>query len=621
MIHRLIVFICSTADLSLEREAVKQALAELEIDGSRFESWPSTSNDPIAECLERVEESDAVVLILGGKYGTLTENGLSVTHLEYRHAIKFNRRVFVYLLDVPDRESDQIKFIEEVKRRHFHCPPIIGTDDLKAQVRKSFIQEFTRCFRKVHCFPPENLPPPTGSLDQSPIEFLPDDAEETYRILFNLYNTGDDLVIHVLAPQCEAKFSDSPEIMNLMFMAEINLAINGGSVIPERLEKAIEFWNSPTSKTRYKTYSLSYNKGNALSALKRFSEAIEQYRASLAEKPDFACCWKNLSAAYLAVGDTLSTRQSLEESLKQDPQHFEALYCLATFSMQVEKNPEIALSYLNQIITSRLSSIHLAAVHGWKAAVYVKLGRYAEGIACAEDAIAISPEREWAWRVAGRLYALARQHNKKWLGSAADFWQRFIDKHPDNVEAWAELGYVYWFLREQEDRAGLSKRALLAFTKAVELGHEDNGLVWDRIGHLHQEEGNWKEAEKAYRQAAQKNPEQFGYCLGVSLMSLNLYDEALPLVLAAAEKYQPDAMSWHQVAISHEKMGNVMEATAAYERAIELDPNYPEAWFNLGGLYWNQGDTQKAEATWKVAMNKFPHHELCSQVRNLLQIY
>ena len=51
MIGRLIVFISSTSDLSLDRQAAKQALAELKIDGSQFESWPSTPNDPIAECM------------------------------------------------------------------------------------------------------------------------------------------------------------------------------------------------------------------------------------------------------------------------------------------------------------------------------------------------------------------------------------------------------------------------------------------------------------------------------------------------------------------------------------------------------------------------------------------
>ena len=93
---------------------------------------------------------------------------------------------------------------------------------------------------------------------------------------------------------------------------------------------------------------------------------------------------------------------------------------------------------------------------------------------------------------------------EKMLGPAADFWQRFIDKHPHNVEAWAELGYVYWFLGGKKIGWISPQRAPLAFTKAVELGLDDGGLVWDRIGHLYQEQDRWKEAEKAYRQAAKK---------------------------------------------------------------------------------------------------------------------
>ncbi len=504
MIGRLIVFISSTSDLSLNRQAAKQALAELKIDGSQFESWPSTPNDPIAECLKRVEESDAVVLILGRRYGALTENGVSVTHSEYRHAVKLQKPVFAYLLDIPDKEPDQIEFIREVKHNHFHCATIRTTDDLKAQIRKSFIQEFARCFRKVHCLPPENVPPPATSMKRPLVAVLPDDVKDAYQILCNLYNDSDDLAIHLLAPQSEAKFEDSPEIMNLVFMAEINLGIKGGTSVPERLQKAIEFWDSHAARTRWATYSLNYNQGNALSVLKRFPEAVEKYKASLAKRHDNACCWKNLSAAHLEMGDIDSGRQCLEEALRHNPQLFEALYCFATFSMQKEGNPEAALPYLNQIITSRLSSIHLAAVHGWKAAAYMKLGRYAEGIASAEDAINSASEAEWAWGVAGRLYALARHHEPQWLGPAADFWQRFIDKHPHNVEAWAELGYVYWFLQEQKDGMDFPQRALVAFTKAMELGLEDGGLVLDRIGHLYQEQGRWKEAEEAYRQAAKK---------------------------------------------------------------------------------------------------------------------
>ena len=109
--NRLRVFISSTSDLKLERDAVEQALSKLKIDSSRFEAWPSTPNQPMAECLQQIDDSDAMILLLGETYGSLTNDGISVTHLEFRHA-KLKMPVFAYILYVPEREPEQVRFIE-----------------------------------------------------------------------------------------------------------------------------------------------------------------------------------------------------------------------------------------------------------------------------------------------------------------------------------------------------------------------------------------------------------------------------------------------------------------------------------------------------------------------------
>ncbi len=120
----------------------------MEIDGERFESWPSSPNHPIKECLQRAEKSDAVILLLGRKYGTPSPLK-SGTHLEYDHvkAIKPPKRVFAYLLATLEREPKQQEFIDIVFASHFRCPEILGVEDLKMQVKKSLRDEFARCFR------------------------------------------------------------------------------------------------------------------------------------------------------------------------------------------------------------------------------------------------------------------------------------------------------------------------------------------------------------------------------------------------------------------------------------------------------------------------------------------
>ena len=88
ILNRLRAFISSTGDLENERLAVAAKLESLEIDDSRFELWASSSNDPISECLRRVEEAELFILLLGRRYGSELPNGLSYTHQEYHHARK-----------------------------------------------------------------------------------------------------------------------------------------------------------------------------------------------------------------------------------------------------------------------------------------------------------------------------------------------------------------------------------------------------------------------------------------------------------------------------------------------------------------------------------------------------
>lgn len=612
--NRLIFFISSTGDLQKARDVVEQILPDLEIDGSRFESWPASPNPPITECLQVIEKSDGLILLLGSRYGFIDkDSGLSITHLEYRRAKQLNKRIFAYILESPEREAAQARFIEEVKAHLFiRKTPI---ENLTNEVRASLLQEFTRCFRQVHSYPPES-PPPQIIRDPT-IYHLPLEPKEAYAFLEGLYKGNNDSAIHQVAAECEARFGQVPEIMNIVYMAEVNYGMEKGEADKGRLQRAITFWDAPDARRRYVGFSLDYNQGNALGVLGRHKEAIEKYRQSLKEFPGHAQCWKNLGTAYIDIGNKSEALKCLEEALRINPLLFEALYSLATLKRE-EHDPSGALAYLNRIITARLTPDQLSWVQGWKAVTYMEQGLFPDGIAKIEEVLAIRPDWKWAWSLAGRLYSLARHEDKRWLLPAESFWQRFLDKYPEKAEAWAELGFVYWFLRKPENNTRCSSLSLKAFTTAINLGFQDDGLILDRVGHLHQNEGKWTEAENWFRQAANKNPGAFGYCFGVSLSFLGSYEEALPWFKAAAEKHQPDAKSWSQVALCLGNLGRIDEAIIAFQKAISLNPDSPEVWFDLGGLYWNAGNREQAKTIWAEAKIKFPEHPLGEQVDKLL---
>ena len=63
------------------------------------------------------------------------------------------------------------------------------------------------------------------------------------------------------------------------------------------------------------------------------------------------------------------------------------------------------------------------------------------------------------------------------------------------------------------------------------------------------------------------SPTEYGLLPRTALNFLDRYDEALPMLLQQAEKHQPDAMSWFQVAIAKEHTGDEEGCIAAYKRA------------------------------------------------------
>lgn len=65
-------------------------------------------------CIHEAEQSDVYLLILGSEYGYVTEEGISVTHAEFRAARTANRPILAFVQQC-DMESKQAAFREEVE--------------------------------------------------------------------------------------------------------------------------------------------------------------------------------------------------------------------------------------------------------------------------------------------------------------------------------------------------------------------------------------------------------------------------------------------------------------------------------------------------------------------------
>ena len=201
---------------------------------------------------------------------------------------------------------------------------------------------------------------------------------------------------------------------------------------------------------------------------------------------------------------------------------------------------------------------------------------------------------------------------------AVGFWQRYLRACPEVTAARRELLLAKFYLRSNgEDIGRTYAEFCLDFDQQINyLDAADAAFAWDRLGHWAQDEQNWEEAERCFRMAYELAGGHYGYCLGTALNSLDRFEESLPLLLKQARAVQPDAMSWFQVALAYGNLGRVSEAIDAYERALVLDPDYDLAMFNLGGVFWNSGNRERALLIWQGAAEKFPDHELTAKLRS-----
>lgn len=103
MDKRYQVFVSSTyADLKEERQKIIQALMEMDCIPAGMELFPAADEDQFAFIKKVIDDCDYYILMIGGRYGSLTPDGLSYTEQEYDYAVSKEIKVIALLHEAPD---------------------------------------------------------------------------------------------------------------------------------------------------------------------------------------------------------------------------------------------------------------------------------------------------------------------------------------------------------------------------------------------------------------------------------------------------------------------------------------------------------------------------------------
>lgn len=98
------VFVSSTyEDLKDERKEVIQALLELDCIPVGMEMFPAADEDQWSLIKDLIIDCDYYVLIIGGRYGSISKDGISYTQKEYEFAIRNEIPCISFLHKTPDQ--------------------------------------------------------------------------------------------------------------------------------------------------------------------------------------------------------------------------------------------------------------------------------------------------------------------------------------------------------------------------------------------------------------------------------------------------------------------------------------------------------------------------------------
>lgn len=198
-----------------------------------------------------------------------------------------------------------------------------------------------------------------------------------------------------------------------------------------------------------------------------------------------------------------------------------------------------------------------------------------------------------------RALALEQQGR---VDEAISVYRGVLARQPAHAEILSLLGMAH-------ARRGDMGQAIACFQQVNALRPTDPSSTFN-LGLAFLSEGSREKAIDCFREVLRLDP---GFAPAkINLAGLYLGDgraaEALPLLDDAIARGKVSASTWVNRGIALDLLNRTLEACAAFERALTIDPNDIQALVYLGRAYATVGDMAKARATYERILRRQPDH-------------
>ena len=318
-----------------------------------------------------------------------------------------------------------------------------------------------------------------------------------------------------------------------------------------------------------------FQRGQVLSALKRFDDAEKAYRKVLSLDAEYQGAWFNL-------GNNAYRRQNYETALRYF-QNEQERHPSASTLVQIGKShgvlgtPDSARQAYEHALA--LDSTH-AEAHARLGQLYEEEGELETALKHSRRALALdSTNVNYQYVVGSQLFQLGRPEE------AIQHLKSVIAERSWHQSAHYTLGLAL----VRTGRQDLGKKYLAASDSLDEQQREI-----ERLESVAKDEpgapDRWRTLGDAYRRAGRLEDAREAY--------------GIALYLRPSDPTLRD-----QLAQLSAELGNYEAAVSHYRTLLRRHPDFSEGWFNLGVVYARTGETEKAREAWERVLRQNPNHQ------------
>ncbi|MEJ7862288.1 MAG: tetratricopeptide repeat protein [Pyrinomonadaceae bacterium] len=221
----------------------------------------------------------------------------------------------------------------------------------------------------------------------------------------------------------------------------------------------------------------------------------------------------------------------------------------------------------------------------------VSRDEYAKALIYFEKAVETDPTYAEAWYQAGFCYGMVGRHNDALKAS-----RQAARLRPEWAETFVNIGASSYALGQYKD-------AVEAYRQATKLD-VDNADIQYALGLSFNKLGRADEEILAYKRALTIKPDFVNAfeLLGTAYFKQKRFAESLA-AFEQLKTYKPDAKTYNHLGESFYELGKTEESIEAFNNAVNFNPNFDKARFNLGRAYTKMGDLSAANVQLEILRN------------------